>query len=596
MRCHLKRAAVAVLMMLLALVAGPACAATPSERIVRLADEARERWLDLSPVSETLANGAGPRQDKLEIMFTDAHRERQRAHSRWLLQQLNAIPLDALTPSEKLSHQMLAYQSREGLEWQSFPFHQHYIFIQMGGGVANNLIHLVSRQPFRNEADYWAWLRRLQKYPLLLDAVQPVMRDGIAGGITIPRVLAELALKQLDTLAPDMNEIARSALWKPVQQYPAAMDEAARARFESDYRKLLGAEVLPAIRRLAAFVRNEYLPHARTTDGIGVYPQGAAMYRLAVRSATTTDQTPDDIHELGLREVARIQKEFLSAGARVGFRGPMNDFSRWLRENPAHYPFTSGEQVIEHLYRIHARIVPQLPKLFGKFPKARFEIKLTDPALAPTSPAQWHAPSDDGTRPGTFTMPVVNPRLVSTFGLEALLAHEGMPGHHFDGGIKLEANIPEFRRKTFMNAFGEGWGLYAERLGHDLGLYDEPLALLGRLSYELFRACRLVVDTGLHAKDWPHERAINYMVDECASQRGGATTEVLRYMAWPGQALGYKIGELTLLDIRAKAEARLGARFDLRKFHDALLAEGHLPLTLVRERMNTWVAEQANAQ
>src|SRR4029077_19062704 len=195
----------------------------------------------------------------------------------------------------------------------------------------------------------------------------------------------------------------------------------------------------------------------------------------------------------------------------------------------------------------HARIVPQLPRLFGRFPKARFEIRLTDPAIAASTPAQWYPPSDDGTRPGIFAMPVVNPRTVSIVGLEALLAHEGMPGHHFDGGIKLESDIPEFRRRSWVNAFGEGWALYAEQLGHQLGLYDEPLALMGRYSYELFRACRLVVDTGLHAKDWPRERAIRYLVDECGSSPENATNEVLRYMAWPGQALGYKIGELTIL-------------------------------------------------
>jgi uncharacterized protein (DUF885 family) len=181
---------------------------------------------------------------------------------------------------------------------------------------------------------------------------------------------------------------------------------------------------------------------------------------------------------------------------------------------------------------------------------------------------------------------------VSTFGLEALLAHEGMPGHHFDGGLRLEAGIPEFRRKTFMTAFGEGWGLYAERLGHEIGLYDEPMALLGRYSYELFRACRLVVDTGLHAKDWPRERAIQYLVNECASTPAGATNEVLRYMAWPGQALSYKIGEITIVELRAEAEKRLGARFDVRAFHDALLAEGHMPLRLMQARMRAWLDEQ----
>ena len=594
--CTLIMANLMLFAVLPAYAAAAATADTPSQRIARLATEARERWLDLSPVSETMGAGAGPRQDRLELMFTDAHRERQREHHRWVLRELETIPLDALNPSEKLTHQLLARDSREGLEWLSYPFHQHYIFVQMNGGVANNLINLVGRQPFRHEADYQAWLRRLQRYPLLLDGAADVMREGMAARITIPRALVERALLQLDSLAPNLHDghdIANSSLWKPVLNFPAAMDAASRQRFEADYRKLLADAVFPAIRRLSVFVRTAYLPHARTSDGIGALPQGAAMYRLAVKSSSTTELSPDEIHALGVREVERIQKQFLAAGARAGFMGPMADFGRWLRATPENCPFNSGEQVIEYLYRIHARIVPQLPRLFGRFPKARFEIRLTDAALAASMPAQWYPPSDDGTRPGIFAMPVVNPRTVSRFGLEALLAHEGMPGHHFDGGIKLESDLPEFRRRSFVNAFGEGWALYAEKLGHELGLYEEPLALMGRYSYELFRACRLVVDTGLHAKDWPRERAIRYLVDECGSSPESAASEVLRYMAWPGQALGYKIGELTLLDIRAQAEQRLGARFDIRAFHDALLAEGHLPLTLARERMAAWVEAQA---
>ena len=316
------------------------------------------------------------------------------------------------------------------------------------------------------------------------------------------------------------------------------------------------------------------------------------MYRLAVKSGTTTDMTPEEIHALGLKEVGRIQRSLLAAGERAGFPGPVSDLRRWLRSNPQNYPFTSSDQVIEYLNQLHARIVPQLPRLFGRLPRARFEIRLTDPAIAASAPAQWYPPSDDGTRPGVFAMPVLDPRRQSTFGLASLLLHEGMPGHHFDGGIKLENKLPGFRRRMWINAFGEGWGLYAEYLGHDLGLYDEPLALMGRYGYELWRAGRLVVDTGLHAKGWTRAQAIRYMVDECGLSEEGATAEVLRYMAWPGQALGYKIGELTILDLRAQAERRLGPRFDIRAFHDAILGEGHLPLGMLKERIEAWTQTQ----
>jgi uncharacterized protein (DUF885 family) len=303
--------------------------------------------------------------------------------------------------------------------------------------------------------------------------------------------------------------------------------------------------------------------------------------------------TPDEIHDLGLGEVKRIQGLLLEAGARVGREGSLGALYRWMREDSSNYRFASGGEVIEYLYRINERIVPQLPRLFGRFPRARFEIRMTEPELAASSPAQWHPPSDDGTRPGVFTIPVVDPRKVSVSGLAALLAHEGMPGHHFDGSLKLENKVPEFRRWLWVNAFGEGWGLYAEYLGHELGLYEDPVQLIGRYGYEIFRACRLVIDTGLHAKGWPRERAIRYFVDECGQTETGATVEVLRYMVWPGQALGYKIGELAIRELRATAEKRLGPRFDVRAFHDAFLAEGHLPLGMARARMEAWIEEQA---
>jgi uncharacterized protein (DUF885 family) len=540
-----------------------------------------------------MATGAGPRQDRLEAPFTAEHRARQRAHAQWVLKELKEIPLAELKASEKLTHELLAYLNGRSLEALEYPTHQHYIFIQIDGGVPTNMIQLVGRQPFRNEADYRAWLRRLQRYPAYLDAVAPVMREGMQGNIVIPRRLVELALSQLEALAPAAAEIQKSSLWKPVTKFPESMDQEARRSFEADYRKLLTAEVFPAIRRLASFVRDEYLPRARASDGFGALPGGDRMYRFAVKGATTTDLTPDEIHELGLREVKRIQARMLEAGERAGFKGRISELRAWLRDNPRNFPFKSGEQVLEYLNAIHARILPEMPKLFGRLPKARFEIQLTDPAIAATASAQWHAPSDDGTRPGVFSIPVLNPRQQSTFGLAALLAHEGMPGHHFDGGIRLENKVPEFRRKLFLVGFGEGWGLYAESLGHDLRLYEEPLELMGRYSFELVRAGRLVVDTGIHSKGWTRERAIRYLVEECAATQGGATVEVLRYMAWPGQALGYKIGELTILELRAKAEKRLGPRFDIRAFHDALLEEGHLPLSMMRERMDGWLERQA---
>jgi uncharacterized protein (DUF885 family) len=379
-----------------------------------------------------------------------------------------------------------------------------------------------------------------------------------------------------------------------MMQFPQSIDGNGRARIEAEYRQLLTVDVLPAVRRLASFVRDEYLPRARTTAGLGAIPGGDAMYRYLVRESTTTDMTADQIHELGIAEVRRIQAELRAAALKAGFTGAVKDLRAWLRGNPENYPFTSGERVVEYLNGINARIVPQLPRLFGSLPKARLEIRLTDAALAASVPAQWYPPSDDGTRPGIFAIPIVDARKRALLGLPSLLAHEGMPGHHLEGSLTRERQgLPEYRRRLWINAFGEGWALYAESLGHELGLYAQPLELMGRYVAELYRAGRLVVDTGIHAKSWSRAMAIRFMTEECALEPTFAESEVDRYMAWPGQALGYKIGELTILETREKAERRLGERFDIRRFHDVMLEEGQLPLSLLRERMNTWIEERA---
>ena len=578
-------------------VAQPGLASeSASQRLGRLAQEAHERSLDLFPVSETLGSGAGPRQDRLELTFTAAHRDRQRQYHLWVLEQLKAVPLAALRPSERLTHQLLAYRSGQALASLAHPFHQHYVFIHLDGGVGNNLVRLVSRQPFRHEADYRAWFRRLRRYPEFLDGVADVMREGMAAGFTIPRPLLERSLAQVKALAPGGQDLATSTLWRPMTVLPPTMEPAARDWLEADYRSLLVEEIFPALQRLAAFVEEEYLPRARTSDGMDALPGGDSMYRLLARSYTTTDMSVEEIHELGLKEVSRIQRELLAAGEKAGFNGPVSDLRRWLANNPENFPFASGAEVIEYLKRLHGKILPQLPRLFGRLPRARFEIRLTDRTIAATTPAQWYSPSDDGTRPGVFAIPVVDPRKRSTFGLASLLAHEGMPGHHLEGGVRLENRVPAFRRRMWITAYGEGWGLYAEYLGHELGLYDEPLALMGRYGAELLRAGRLVADTGLHAKGWTRQEAMRFLMEECGASQARATNEVLRYMAWPGQALSYKIGELTIRGIRAKAEQRLGPRFDVRAFHDAFLAEGHLPLNMAKARMDAWIEEQAALQ
>ena len=569
----------------------PVASPSASVALDQLVKESRQRSLDLFPVSETASSGPGPRQHLVELYFTDQHRARQKQHHEWVQSNLGRIPLSRLSPTEQLTHRLMAHNSERSLVMLQFPMHQHYIFIQLNGGVPFDMVRLVARQPFRNEADYRAWITRMRAYPAFIDGAQMVMREGMASGMVLPRAVVNRTLVTLSALAPPEAELEKSALWNPVRQMPTSIDATTRRALEAEYRALLVSEVLPAAMRLLKFAREDYLPRARSDHGIGALPRGAEMYRQLVRE-TTTDMTPDEIHALGLKEVKRIQERLKASASLLGYTGTIKDLGPWMRSKPEHRPFKTGQEVLDHLNAIHARIVPQLPSLFGRMPKARFEIQLTDPAIAASAPAQWYPPSDDGTRPGVFAIPVVDATQRTSFNLPSLLAHEGMPGHHFDGSIKREVGLPEFRRKMWINVFGEGWGLYAESLGEELGLYKEPATQVGRYLDELYRSGRLVVDTGLHAKGWSREAAIRYMVDECSFPLVAAEREVDRYLAWPAQALGYKLGELTILDIRAKAKERLGPRFDIRKFHDAILEEGHLPMGILRERMNAWVAGQ----
>jgi uncharacterized protein (DUF885 family) len=554
-------------------------APSPAQRLHKLAEESYSRYLDLLPHEETLNIGAGPRMDRLEAHVSKEHEERQRAHHRRVLKEVRSIDARGLGETDRVTRELVELQARWALERLDFPLAEHAMLTPLDGGLAADLVHLVTRQPFRSESDLRAWMRRLARYPKLLEAARVRLEQGIERGVTTPRVLVERALAQWDRIAT--AQARASALWGPATRFgePAQLE----------YETLLADKVLPAMREFAQFVRDDYLPRARTTDSIADIPGGERIYAMLVRQSTTTDLTADQIHALGLAEVKRIQLQVMLAAGQLGFRGELADLRTWLRTDPANFPFRTPEDVLAHLRAIHARIVPQLPRLFSKLPKAPLEIRLTDPAIAASMPAQWHPPSADGARPGVFMMPVVDAREVSRVTLTSLLAHEGMPGHHLEGSLARELRLPAFRRDLWINAYGEGWALYAESLGHEMGLYEETVPLLGRYLDELYRAARLVADTGLHAKGWTREQAIGFMKEQGGLSERGATNEVLRYMAWPAQALGYKIGEITIRDLRSQAERRLGPRFDVREFHRRVLGQGEVPLELLRRRIRAWL-------
>jgi len=397
---------------------------------------------------------------------------------------------------------------------------------------------------------------------------------------------------QLRAIATDKPE--DSILWGAIQVMPDGIKEPNRGRLTQAYRAELAQDVLPALRRFADFIEKDYLPKARTSVSWSELPNGAAWYRFQVRSQTTTNMSPAEIHELGLREVARIRDEMEAVRQQVGFNGDLHAFFKHVQDDPQFY-YSKPEDLLTGFRDLKTRIHGLLPKLFADFPKADYEIRPVEAFQAASAAgAFYEPPSEDATRPGIFYVNTYNLKAQPKFGMETLLLHEAEPGHHFQIAIQMQLkSIPRFRRFTSYTAYVEGWALYSESIGKDLGLFTDPYQWYGRLSDEMLRAMRLVVDTGLHSKGWTRERAIAYMLDNSSMAESDVTAEVERYIVTPGQALGYKVGQLRIAQIRAKAEKALGSRFDVKQFHSAILRDGALPLDVLEKKVDRWVAQQA---
>ncbi len=350
---------------------------------------------------------------------------------------------------------------------------------------------------------------------------------------------------------------------------------------------------MPALRKLAAFVEHDYLPAARATAGLGALPNGAAWYRAWVQVQTTTTMSPDQIHALGLAEMARITAELAKLGPRLGYTGEPMGLMRWLKQQPHNLPFKSDAEVLDAYRALNARIVKRLPELFATLPKSALEIRPEPELTRDAASDHYSAGSSDGKRPGVFWAVITDPKKYDTTHMTTLFLHEAQPGHHFQVSKQLELAIPDFRRFSPNNAYIEGWALYAETLGREMGLYDDANAYAGHLMYDMVRAARLVVDTGLHAKGWTREQTIAFLVEKAGAGDDEARNATERYMAWPGQALGYKIGALKIMELRQRAQAALGPKFKLARFHDAILAEGPLPLALLETTMTAWIASEA---
>lgn len=567
--------------------------ATP-EKMNQLYADYWEDYLRENPIAATY-NGDQRYNNRFGAITSAESRAQSSALAEKYLARSAEFDPAPLPPEDRISYDLLRYRLQEVLDGLRFPSDQvpvdqfsglHLTLAQLGSGT--------SAQPFQTVQDYENWLQRAAGYAPAVDAAIADMRTGIAQGIVMPKALIRRVLPQLENVGTD--DLAKSTYMQPVRKFPASFSAADQARLSDAYAKLVREQLAPANRKLLAFMRDTYLPAGRDTAGIGALPGGQQWYAFLARRSTTTALTPAEIHDIGLREVARIRAQFEQARQRVGFKGNLREFFDYINTAPE-LRFKTRDEIQASYEALRPRVEAKVGLLFASVPKAPFEIRPVESYReVSAAPASYQRGSVDGTRPGIFYYNAYKPETRTRFTTNAFFLHEAIPGHHFERSLAQETTgLPAFRRFGSSIAFSEGWGLYSEMLGQEIGMYDDPWQWVGRLTAEVWRGVRLVVDTGIHAKGWTREQAIAYFKDNVPQDEVTAVQEVERYIAIPGQALSYKIGELKLRELRARAEQALGERFDLRAFHNEVLSHGSVPLDVLDAAVNRWIAAQKKA-
>jgi len=596
----------AVLGLLLAFVAcaaGPQAAmAAPAEkpetapatgagqRLNAMFERYFEEYLELDPLVATQI-GDNRYNDRLPNHIGPEHRARLHEMNERYLAAVKEFDPATLSGEDRISYEIFLLERLRAREAERFP--DHLLPLEQTFSLPSTMPALGSgsnAQPFVTVADYENWLKRLDGFVVFMDQAIVNMREGVAKGVVQPRPIMEKVLSQLDGMVVAKAE--DSPFFAPVSRFPDSVPVADRERLQAAYRAAIEGEVIPAYRRVRDYVRDDYMPKTRTTVAWTAQPDGTAWYEFLVKQHTTTDMTPEQIHQVGLDEVARILGEMDGVRRQVGFEGDLRAFFRHLESEPQFY-FTKGSDLVQAYGELKLRIDAAMPKLFSVFPKADYQVREVEAFRAEsTASAFYESASADGSRPAIFYVNTFDMKAQPRFGMETLSLHEASPGHHFQGSIAQElTGLPKFRRfGDGYTAYVEGWALYAEYLGKELGLFTDPYQWFGRLNDEQLRAMRLVVDTGLHALGWSREQAISYMVANSPMSEGSATSEVERYISYPAQALGYKIGDLRIQALRRKAEKELGAGFDVRDFHRELLVDGAVPMDVLEAKIARWVA------
>ncbi len=573
---------------LLILIGNSAIAAAPDD-FAALLEDAWEWQLRENPV---MASSLGDRRYNgswadSSLGAIELRQEKQRE----FMQRLLAIDPSQLDDANQLNYELFRRDLMTDIE--GFRFRDYLMPVNQRGGV-QTLDEVAERIPLTTIADYDDWLRRMASVGSLIDQTTALQEEGRKRGYMPPKILMQ---RIPDQIAAQLVENAEdSPFYKVFRNLPDSIPPAEQERLRTSAREIIDDSVVPAYRKYSSYFSDTYLPASRDSIDASSLPDGKEFYEYRTRVYTTTDMTPDEIHRLGLSEVQRIRGEMQLIIDELEFAGSFEDFLEFLRTDPQFY-YDTPEQLFDAYLAICKRIDPELVKLFGVLPRTPYGLRPIPDNIAPdTTTAYYSQPAADGSRAGYYYVNLYKPEVRPKYEMEVLSVHEAVPGHHLQIALQMElGDMPDFRRYSGFTAFTEGWGLYSESLGYDLGLYKDPYSRFGALTYEMWRAVRLVVDTGMHYKGWTRQQAIDFFKANAAKTELDIINEIDRYIGWPGQALAYKIGQLKILELRRNAEQTLGDAFDIRAFHDALLGGGALPLEVLETRMHRWLAAQINA-
>jgi uncharacterized protein (DUF885 family) len=576
-----------VSLLLLAIASVPAVAA---DEAARLHDLFKREWELRLKEDPLLATSVGRHEydDRLpSVSFADL--ERQIGETRAFLAELNAIDRSQLPAVDQVNYDIFKRQLENGIA--GFELGDYQMPFNADSGFHSGFSRLPEEVPLATVKDYQNYVSRLRAWPRYVREQIELMRMGLKRGMSVPRETLTGYDKTIS--AHVLDDPTKSVFWAPFEKFPSTVPEGERERLSREGRSAVTDGAIAGYREFLDFYRKEYQPQARATLAASALPNGRAFYQQQIRQYTTLDLAPEEIHKIGLAEVDRISKEMNEVMRQVGFKGDFAAFLKFLRTDPRFYAKTPQE-LLERASFLAKKIDGMLPSEFGKLPRLPYTVRPVPVDIAPkyTSGRYVEAPQGS-TQPGIYWVNTYQLESRPFYNLNALTLHEAVPGHHLQISLSRElGDLPDFRRFSYISAFGEGWGLYSEWLGLEMGIYDDPYSNFGRLTYEMWRACRLVVDTGVHSMSWTRRQAIDYLATRTALPLHEVETEVDRYISWPGQALSYKLGELKIKELRRKAEKDLGTSFDVRAFHDVVLGSGSVPLNVLEANVDRWIGEQ----